>query len=272
MANKFQFKNGLSGNRISIVPIVGEPIYTTDDKRLYIGDGSTAGGVGVLMSADVTVTSSPNKIVRLNSSGKVDDSVISANFATKAQLDAAISGVDFQADVNGIQTNNTLVPELILGRRYIITSPSNLNAAFGSIAGLGQNDIVQYNGTGFVVAYDVSSAGSGSITWVSNLSVFYLYDGSTWSEFGGLAGVTAGDGLTKNANTLNIVGTANRIAVTTDAVDIASTYVGQASITTLGTIATGVWQATAIADTYIASAVNWNAKLGVNSTIDGGTY
>ena len=39
-----------------------------------------------------------------------------------------------------------------------------------------------------------------------------------------------------------------------------SPLIGSTSITTLGTITTGTWQATALADTYIASAANWNAK------------
>lgn len=39
-----------------------------------------------------------------------------------------------------------------------------------------------------------------------------------------------------------------------------STGTGSTSITTLGTITTGTWNATAIADTYIASAATWNAK------------
>jgi hypothetical protein len=56
-------------------------------------------------------------------------------------------------------------------------------------------------------------------------------------------------------------GTANRITVSSGVIDIASTYVGQTSITTLGTIGAGTWQGTAIADAYIASAATWNAKL-----------
>ena len=39
-----------------------------------------------------------------------------------------------------------------------------------------------------------------------------------------------------------------------------STWAGTSNITTLGTIATGVWHGTAIADDYIASAAAWNAK------------
>jgi len=40
-----------------------------------------------------------------------------------------------------------------------------------------------------------------------------------------------------------------------------STWAGSSSLTTLGTIASGIWQGTAIADSYIASAATWNAKL-----------
>lgn len=42
-----QLRRGLEEDRTSITPAVGEPIYTTDTKRLYIGDGSTPGGVGI---------------------------------------------------------------------------------------------------------------------------------------------------------------------------------------------------------------------------------
>lgn len=48
----------------------------------------------------------------------------------------------------------------------------------------------------------------------------------------------------------SVTGTANRITSTggaTPVIDIAATYVGQTSITTLGTIATGVWNGTVIA-------------------------
>lgn len=67
-----------------------------------------------------------------------------------------------------------------------------------------------------------------------------------WAQFSGAGTYVAGDGLTLTGNTFAVGGTTNRISVTADAVDIASTYVGQASITTLGTIATGTWNATTI--------------------------
>jgi hypothetical protein len=50
MANKILIKRGLSANRASIVPGQGEAIWCTDTKILYIGDGTTAGGISVLTS------------------------------------------------------------------------------------------------------------------------------------------------------------------------------------------------------------------------------
>ena len=59
-----------------------------------------------------------------------------------------------------------------------------------------------------------------------------------------------------------LTGTADQITITdnggvtgTIVASIAGTYVGQNTITTVGTIGTGVWQGTAIADTYIADDV-----------------
>jgi hypothetical protein len=40
----FKLRRGLETDRLSITPAEGEPIYTTDEKKLYIGDGSTVGG------------------------------------------------------------------------------------------------------------------------------------------------------------------------------------------------------------------------------------
>ena len=69
----------------------------------------------------------------------------------------------------------------------------------------------------------------------------------TFVKFSSAGTIEAGNGLTKTGSTLNVVGTANRISVSADAVDIASTYVGQTSITTLGVITTGEWRGTLVA-------------------------
>lgn len=69
----------------------------------------------------------------------------------------------------------------------------------------------------------------------------------TWSQFSGAGTYTAGNGLSLTGTTFAAVGTTNRISVSGSGIDIDAAYVGQTSITTLGTIATGTWSATAIA-------------------------
>jgi hypothetical protein len=68
----------------------------------------------------------------------------------------------------------------------------------------------------------------------------------TWSQFSGAGQITAGAGLTKTGNQLDAVGTANRITVNADSIDISSAYAGQATITTLGTITAGTWNGTVV--------------------------
>jgi phage gp45-like len=58
--------------------------------------------------------------------------------------------------------------------------------------------------------------------------------------------LTEGNGIDITSNVISVVGTANRISVGAGGVNIATNYVGQASITTLGTIATGTWNGTPI--------------------------
>lgn len=113
----------------------------------------------------------------------------------------------------------------------------------------------------------------------------------TFVQFTGAGQVIAGDGLTKSGNQIDVVGTADRITANANSIDIASTYVGQTSITTLGTIGTGVWQGTAVAVGYgglgLTSAITGLLKgngsaysaatagtdyLDPSSTIDGGTF
>lgn len=47
-----QFRRGIEAARTSVTPAAGEPLYTTDDKKLYIGDGTTPGGIAVPAAAN----------------------------------------------------------------------------------------------------------------------------------------------------------------------------------------------------------------------------
>jgi len=75
-----------------------------------------------------------------------------------------------------------------------------------------------------------------------------------------LASTVAGNGLTYTNGVLDVVGTADRISVSVNAVDIASTYVGQNTITTLGTVTTGVWNGSVIGYAYGGTGQSSYAK------------
>ena len=45
-----QIRRGTDAQRQGITPLAGELIFTTDTKKLFVGDGSTVGGVQVAVS------------------------------------------------------------------------------------------------------------------------------------------------------------------------------------------------------------------------------
>lgn len=70
-----------------------------------------------------------------------------------------------------------------------------------------------------------------------------------FTRFSAAGQITAGTGMTKNGQTLDVNGTPGRIVANIDSIDIDPDYVGQTSITTLGDIGTGTWNAATIAVT-----------------------
>jgi len=115
-----------------------------------------------------------------------------------------------------------------------------------------------------------------------------------WTQFSGAGTYLAGNGLSLTGSTFAAVGTANRISVSGSGIDISASYAGQTSITTLGTIVTGVWNAsiiglayggagadlTALADgsilkksgTALVAATAGTDFLNSSSVVDGGTF
>ena len=97
-------------------------------------------------------------------------------------------------------------------------------------------------------------------------SVTLGVDDLVFTQFSNSASVTAGDGLTKNGTVIDVGGTTNRISVNGDSVDISANYVGQTSITTLGTIVD--FSSTGIDNNATATTItiDGNNNVGIGTT------
>lgn len=92
-----------------------------------------------------------------------------------------------------------------------------------------------------------------------------------WSQFSGAGSYVAGNGLSLTGNTFAVVANGTSLNVSSSGVKISDTYAGQTSITTLGTITTGVWNGTdiAVADGGTGASDAANARLNLSAAISG---
>lgn len=195
--------------------------------------------------------------------GFSDDSLV-----PKAYVDAVRTGLDFKDSVRVATTENITLSNtqtidgvsLSAGDRVLVK-----NQTTGSENGI----YVVVSGASWTRSTDADNSPAGEVTsgmfafveegdenantgWVLATDGAITLDTTelVFAQFSNAGSFTAGAGLSRTGNTINVGGTADRITVGTDTVDIAATYVGQASITTLGTIATGTWNATEIGVAY----------------------
>jgi len=185
--------------------------------------------------------------------------------ATKAYVDAARSGLDVKASVRVATTGNITLSgtqtiddvAVVAGDRVLVKNQSTAadngiyvcDASTWSRADDANSSTEVTPGMFTFVEEGSANADSG---WVltNNATVNLGLTGLAFAQFSGAGQISAGAGLTKTGNTIDAVGTANRITVNTDSIDIASTYTGQTSITTLGTVVTGTWNGTTLGVAY----------------------
>ena len=213
--------------------------------------------------------------------------------ANKSYVDAARQGLDVKKSVRVATTAAINLATdlqagdpidgvtLVAGDRVLVKDQSTAseNGIYVAVASGAASRSSDANGTA-----DTGELSGGTFTFVeegttnadhgfaisSNGPLTVGTDAINWTQFSGTGSFTAGDGLVKDGNTINVNVVANRTAITGDAVDIASTYVGQASITTLGTITTGTWSATDVGiahgGTNASDETTARTNLGVKTT------
>ena len=225
------------------------------------------------MLTDATDAATASKLVKRDANGnaKVATPTDAAHIATKGYVDAARQGLDVKQSVraattgpvnltNQLEAGDTLDTTVTLaaGNRVLVknqstASENGIYVVQSSGAAVRATDANGTADTGTVSGGTFTFVEEGTVNadsgWVvsTNGSITVGTDAMNWVQFSGAGSIVAGDGLSKDGNTLNVGGTADRITVNADTVDIASTYAGQSSIITLGTVTTGTWSATTIA-------------------------
>jgi hypothetical protein len=193
--------------------------------------------------------------------------VSNTDAATKGYVDGLIQGLDIKNAVKAATTGNITLSAtqtidgvaLSAGDRVLVKNQTTASANGIYVVAAGawtratdaDSSAELHGGTFVFVEQGTANADSGWVVTTDG-AITIGTTAINWVQFSGAGQVIAGAGLTKTGNSIDVVGTANRITVNADSIDIASTYVGQTSITTLGTIGTGTWQGTAITDTYLA--------------------
>jgi hypothetical protein len=219
-----------------------------------------------LTAPTASVTLNSQKITNLADPTGAQDA------ATKAYVDASKQGLDVKDSCRAATTANITLSgtqtidgvALSAGERVLVK-----NQTTGSENGI----YTVVSGGSWTRASDADTSAkvtSGMFTFVeegtTNADSGWVLttDGAivlgttslSFTQFSGAGQITAGAGLTKTGNTIDAVGTADRITVNADSIDIASTYVGQTSITTLGTIGTGTWNGSVIGASFGGTGVN----------------
>lgn len=205
----------------------------------------------------------PTNAVALNSQKitGLADPTDAQDAATKAYVDAARSGLDVKASCRVATTANITLSgtqtidgvAVIAGNRVLVKNQTDasqngiwvVGASTWSRSADADTDAEVTSGMFTFIEEGTINGDTGWVLTTDN-PITVGTTNLTFTQFSGAGQIEAGDGLTKTGSTINAVGTSNRISVTSDAIDISSSYVGQTSITTLGTITTGTWNGTTI--------------------------
>ena len=327
-----------AGNEQIIFQQTANAVNAVEVTNSATGDGVKIGSAGDDTNINLILDPKGSGTVDVNSSRitNVTDPSGSQDAATKAYVDSVANGLDVKASAKYASTAN-IAGTYSNGAGTITAGSNGALSIDGATPTAGDRILLKDQTTATQNGlYTVTTVGSGSAAYVltrtpdadaaseitggafvfveagtanADNGYVFTHNGTptlgttniTVEQFSGAGQISAGAALTKSGNTLNVAVDDTTIEVSSDELQIKTTYPGQTSITTLGTIATGVWQGTVIDEVYggtgqssyttgdilHASGSNTLAKLSIGASgkilqsngsnitygdIDGGTY
>jgi hypothetical protein len=187
------------------------------------------------------------------------------DIANKGYVDSVAQGLDVKASCVYSTTNNITLSGLAVqaGGDWVATLTA------GDRILVKDQTLSQFNGI-YVASASTWARSADMNTWAEVPSAFtFIETGTTladtgwvctanqggtidvtampWSQFSGAGSYIAGSGLQLIGNTFSVKPNGTTLDASASGLKISDTYPGQTSITTLGTIATGVWAGTAVA-------------------------
>lgn len=256
----------LAADPIGVGLVESRVWYDTIAKGLKLYNGTAvvdlAGGISEQDLVDALVPYAQTADVNTAISNAVTDLVSGTEMQNA--IDNALAGLDFQADVLGLETDFTNV-----AGRYILVDGTTF--ATGVVAAAG--DIVTVNTSGEIltVAYDVSAAGPGALAWNRAGTEWLRWDGANWAEFGGLTGFTAGDGIDKTGDVVSVKLDGASLTVSAAGLkvgDLSATYVTPAAQTTaIGTAVSGLQSAAQVTAAIEAAVADFQDATEVNAAV-----
>ena len=234
----------------SVLSVSGNPITTSGTLAVtYSGTALPIANGGTAVTS-VTVSPTASSFAGWDANSNLSANSFLRGYATTATAAGTTTllvGSAQQQYFTGATTQTVLLPvtsTLALGQQYMII---NLSSGAVTVQSSGGNALQAMAANTQLIATVISTSGTGTASW-------------SWTY--GLL-VDGGGSVT------SVSGTTNRITSTggaTPVIDISASYVGQASLTTLGTVTTGVWNGTVVTGQYGGTGV---ANTGFTISLEG---
>jgi hypothetical protein len=186
-----QVRRGTNAERLGITPALGELIFTTDSNRLYVGDGSTAGGLASAGLESLIADTTPQLGGNLDLNGQSITGTGSINITGTISASGNINlgdGVAGDVLVIGGSIQGNLVPDTDI--TWNLGSPSKqFNEAWISQLNV-ENQLTVGRIMGDIIADDSTVVFDSSTGLVAAAQVSGTFTGNVVGSLDGVVGAT----------------------------------------------------------------------------------